>query len=98
MYYYSNYRNQDKKMSTHVENTDQDQFQHTPTSVIFAYTRELVLQELREIHQKLRFVEKAVFSSKSNDLFISTMHHYNDDHYSPGGDIGAPPRKRMKKE
>ena len=77
---------------------DYDHYQYTAANVIFAYTRELVLQELREIHQKLRFIEKAVFSSKSNDLFISTMHHYNDDHYSPGGDIGAPPRKRMKIE
>ena len=64
-------------------------------TVLYAFTRELVMRELKEIHQKLRFIEKAVFSSKSNDLFISTRNYYN---YCPGGDIGAPPKKRMKIE
>ena len=64
-------------------------------TIMYAFTRELVMQELREIQQKLRFIEKAVFSSKSNDLFISTKDYYS---YCPGGDIGAPPKKRMKIE
>jgi len=63
-------------------------------TVMYAFTRELVMRELREIHQKLRYVEKAVFGESSR-LFLHTKNYYS---YCPGGDIGAPPKKRMKIE